>query len=100
MEEEKKVLVRASDIIKAYKDGEIDFAECVTLLMFRCQRSYDTAVLNIKLSQVYGGEGYGVFSKNKSKAVRDADNHLIKVNRDRTGYMQRDREYNPLGGAV
>lgn len=60
-----KKMARAGDIIRAYKNGDMEREDCIMLLMSKCNRSYETACINIQMSELYGSTsnipytGYG-----------------------------------------
>lgn len=85
---------KAGDIIRAHIEGKLDLETCVGMLMMKCYRSYDTALLNIKLAKEYGCSssipytGYG----------KKCEHHPEKVRKSIAAdvYMDHSRAYNPL----
>lgn len=85
---------KATDIIRAHIEGKMDLETCVGMLMMKCHRSYETALLNIKLAKEYGCSssipytGYGKKCEHHPKKLRHGIASDI--------YMDRSREYSPL----
>ena len=86
-------LAKAGDFIRAYKDGKMDKATCVGLLMIRCHRSYETALLNIKLSEEYGSTSNIPFTGYGKKCEHHPEKPSKRIASD--VYMDRSRDYNP-----
>ena len=89
-----KKMVKANEIIRLHLEGKLDLETCVGMLMMRCHRSYETALLNIKLAKEFGCSssipytGYGKKCEHHPKKLRHGIASDI--------YMDRSREYSPL----
>lgn len=89
-----KKMVKANEIIRLYIEDKMDLETCVGMLMMKCHRSYETALLNVKLAKEYGCSscipytGYG----------KKSEHHPVKQRKSLSAdvYMDRSREYNPI----
>lgn len=89
-----KKMVKANDIIRLHIEGKLDLETCVGMLMMKCHRSYDTALLNIKLAKEYGCSSCIPYTGYGKKCAHHPAKSRKSISAD--VYMDRSREYNPI----
>ena len=89
-----KKMVKANDIIRAHLEGKMNLETCVGMLMMKCHRSYDTALLNIRLAKEYGCSSCIPYTGYGKKCAHHPAMSRKSISAD--VYMDRSREYNPI----
>lgn len=89
-----KKMVKANDIIRAHLEGKVDLETCVGMLMIKCHRSYDTALLNIKLAKEYGCSSCIPYTGYGKKCAHHPAKQRKSLSADVC--MDRSRSYNPI----
>lgn len=89
-----KKMVKANDIIRAHIEGKMDLETCVGMLMIKCHRSYNTALLNIRLAKEYGCSSCVPYTGYGKKCAHHPNNPRKSIAADI--YMDKTRKYEPL----